>query len=67
MPAKRARRRHCRRCKAVLDIDEDLCRVCGETNPLPLPWYTPILGGAIVLLLILLLVDFDDVRRVLGL
>lgn len=62
-----AKTRLCRKCKTPLGVDDDICQTCGESNPIPLPWYTPILGGLIVLGLVLLLVDFDDVRRVLGL
>jgi hypothetical protein len=60
-------KRLCRECKEPLDVDQDICRVCGANNPIPLPWYTFILGGAIVAVIVLLLVDFDDVRKVLGL
>ena len=61
------KRRSCRACGAKLGIDEDRCQGCGAGNPLPLPWYTPLLGLLIVALLVLLLVDFGDVARVLGL
>lgn len=56
-------RRLCRRCGAGLGVDDDRCQACGAANPVPLPWYTPFLGLAIVALLVLLLVDFDDVAR----
>jgi len=60
-------KRLCKDCKEPLEVDQDICRVCGANNPIPLPWYTYLVGAAIVALLVFLLVDFDDVRRVLGL
>ena len=56
-------RRLCRQCGAPLGIDDDRCQTCGAANPVPLPWYMPFLGLAIVVLLVLLLVDLDDVSR----
>jgi len=60
-------KRLCKDCKEPLEVDQDICRGCGANNPIPLPWYTYLVGAAIVALLVFLLVDFDDVRRVLGL
>jgi RNA polymerase subunit RPABC4/transcription elongation factor Spt4 len=60
-------KRLCRECEEPLEVDQDICRTCGANNPIPLPWYTFILGAAIVVVIVLLLVDFDDVRKVLGL
>ena len=59
--------RLCRECQEPLEVDQDVCRACGANNPIVLPWYTYLVGAAIVAVLILLLVDFDDVARVLGL
>ncbi|SME91697.1 hypothetical protein SAMN06265365_101430 [Tistlia consotensis] len=61
-----ATRRLCRKCHAELGVDDSRCEACGASNPVPVPWYTPILGLAIVALLFLLLVDFSDVAKVLG-
>jgi hypothetical protein len=58
--------RLCKDCEEPLEVDQDICRVCGANNPIPLPWYTYLVGAAIVAILVFLLVDFDDVRRVLG-
>jgi len=55
--------RVCRKCRAELGADDDVCRVCGETNPVVLPWYTLPLGALIVAILVLLLVDFGDIVR----
>jgi len=60
-------KRLCRECQEPLGVDQDICRACGANNPIPLPWYTYLVGAAIVAILVLLLVDFDDVGRVLGL
>ncbi len=59
--------RKCRKCGAALGVDDDACQACGANNPAPVPWYTPLLGVAILAALVLLLVDFDDVARLLGL
>lgn len=66
-PSGSTKRRLCRSCGAELGIDDDRCAACGTGNPAPLPWYTPLLGVLIIALLVLLLVDFGDVARVLGL
>lgn len=58
--------RLCRRCHARLGIDDDVCQACGMNNPVPVPWHAPLLGAAVVIVLVYLLVDFDDVARVLG-
>ncbi|HMB75226.1 MAG TPA: hypothetical protein VKN76_02415 [Kiloniellaceae bacterium] len=60
-------KRLCKDCREPLEVDQDICRACGANNPIPLPWYTYLVGAAIVALLVFLLVDFNDVRRVLGL
>jgi hypothetical protein len=59
--------RICRSCRAPLEEDQETCPSCHTHNPIPKPWYVPFVGGAIVLLLVWLLVDFGDVARVLGL
>ncbi len=60
-------RRICRKCHAPLEEDQETCPSCRAHNPVPKPWYVPIVGGALVALLVYLLVDFNDVFRVLGL
>jgi len=52
-------RRLCRRCRAPLGIDDEVCQDCGANNPVPLPWYTPILGLVMLALIGLLLIDFS--------
>jgi len=59
--------RICRKCHTRLEEDQETCPACKAHNPVPKPWYVPFVGGAIVLALVLLLVDFGDVARVLGL
>lgn len=61
-----SKQRLCHSCEAKLGIDDDVCQACGENNPVVVPWYTKALGGLIVLAIVLLLVDFDDVMKVLG-
>ncbi|MGO1120369.1 hypothetical protein ACTL6U_16810 [Rhodovibrionaceae bacterium A322] len=61
-----SKQRLCRSCEAKLGIDDDVCPACGESNPVVVPWYTKAIGGAIVILIIFALVDFDDVMKVLG-
>ena len=56
-------KRRCRKCSAELGVDQDVCHVCGTGNPLTTPWYTYPLGLLIVALLAYLLIDFDDLRR----
>ena len=56
-------KRLCRECKEELGRDEDICRSCGASNPLIVPWYTWPIGALIVLALVFLLVDFNDVIR----
>jgi RNA polymerase subunit RPABC4/transcription elongation factor Spt4 len=56
-------KRLCRNCKSELQIDQDVCQSCGTNNPLVTPWYTYPLGALIVAVLIFLLVDFNDIRK----
>lgn len=56
-------RRLCRQCRAELGVDDEACQVCGASNPVPLPWYTPLLGAAILAVLVWLLVDVDTLVR----
>lgn len=58
-------RRLCRRCQTRLEIDQDVCPACGENNPIPKPWYTPILGGLIIIVLGYFLIDFAAVAQFL--
>ncbi len=60
-------RRLCRNCRAPLEEEQETCPACHTHNPIPKPWYVPLVGGAIVALLAWLLIDFGDVARVLGL
>ncbi len=55
--------RLCRNCGTGLDIDQDICHSCGTKNPLVNPWYTYPLGALIVAVLGLLLIDFNDIRK----
>ena len=59
-------RRLCRQCKSPLGADDERCLVCGANNPVVLPWYTYPLGALIVAALVWLLVDFEDLAKVLG-
>jgi RNA polymerase subunit RPABC4/transcription elongation factor Spt4 len=51
--------RHCRKCGAVIGIDDDRCQACGTANPVTFPWYAPVVGFAIIALIAWLLVDFS--------
>ena len=57
--------RLCRRCGAVIGIDDDRCERCGAENKVTLPWYGPLVGVAIVGLFVWLLVDFSGWERIL--
>ena len=57
--------RLCRKCGAVIGIDDDRCDRCGASNPVTLPWYGPLVGFAIVGLIVWLLVDFSGWQRIL--
>lgn len=59
------RQRLCRRCKSPLGIDDDRCQVCGENNPVVLPWYTPLVGLALLIIMAYFLIDFDEVRKLI--
>lgn len=59
-------KRSCRKCGTALGVDVDICPACGENNPLLVPWYTWVLGPIIVVLLGWLLVDFEDLKKVVG-
>ncbi|HKY94126.1 MAG TPA: hypothetical protein VJL84_02425 [Kiloniellales bacterium] len=54
-----AKERLCRKCGAVLGIDDDRCQQCGAANPVTLPWYGPIVGFAIIGLIVYFLVDLS--------
>jgi hypothetical protein len=54
-----AKERHCRKCGAVIGIDDDRCARCGATNPVTLPWYGPVVGFAIIGLIVYFLVDLS--------
>ena len=62
--------RLCRRCREPLGIDDDVCQVCGERNPVTMPWYGPFIGFGLLALIAWLFVDFDPiidfVRRLLN-
>ena len=60
------KRRYCHKCNEPLMIDQDICQVCGANNPLPVPWYTWVIGPIIVLLLGWWLIDFDALKRLAG-
>ena len=62
-----AGQRLCRNCRAPLEEEQEICPACHTHNPIPKPWYVPIVGSAIVVLIFYLLVDFGDVFQVLGL
>ncbi len=54
--------RKCRRCGSPLGIDDDLCQVCGERNPVRHPWYIWPLAAVIFLLAFYFLVDLEALR-----
>ncbi len=54
--------RKCRRCCSPLGIDDDLCQVCGERNPVRHPWYIWPLAAVIFLLAFYFLVDLEALR-----
>lgn len=56
-------KRLCRSCQTELQVDQDVCQVCGTNNPLVTPWYTYPLGALMVAALAYLLIDFDDVMK----
>ena len=58
--------RRCRECDEPLMIDQDICQVCGANNPLPVPWYTWVVGPIMVAILAYFLVDFEALKRYLG-
>jgi RNA polymerase subunit RPABC4/transcription elongation factor Spt4 len=58
--------RLCRKCGAVLGIDDERCQACGAPNPVTFPWYTPVVGFAIIALIGWLLVDFSVWEGFLG-
>ena len=51
--------RHCRKCGAVIGIDDDRCERCGAVNKVTLPWYGPVVGFAIIGLIVYFLVDLS--------
>ena len=57
--------RHCHKCGDGLMIDQDICQSCGANNPLPVPWYTWVVGPIMVAILAYFLVDFDALKRYL--
>jgi len=57
--------RTCRKCGAVIGIDDDRCDRCGAENRVTLPWYGPIVGFAIVGLIAYFLVDFGFWERLI--
>lgn len=59
-------KRYCHKCNEPLAVDQDICQTCGARNPLQVPWYTWVLGPIIVLVLGWLLIDFDDLKKVVG-
>src|SRR5690606_33596132 len=58
--------RRCRRCRAPLGIDDDVCEACGERNPVTMPWWGPLLGAAILLAIGYFLIDFQPMLELLG-
>ncbi len=56
-------RRLCRQCRAELGVDDEACQVCGASNPIPLPWYTPFLGAVMLALMFWFLVDVEALVR----
>ncbi len=50
--------RLCRRCRSALDVDDDVCRACGERNPVGMPWWGPFAGALMFILIAYFLVDF---------
>ena len=56
-------KRLCRECEEPLEVDQDICRTCGANNPIPLPWYTFILGAAIVVVIVLLATSSNKIAR----
>lgn len=58
-------KRLCRKCRSELQVDQDICQACGANNPLVTPWYTYPLGALMVAFLAYLLIDFDDLRKLL--
>ena len=60
------KQRYCHKCNEPLMIDQDICQVCGANNPLPVPWYTWVIGPIIVLLLGWWLIDFYALKRLAG-
>lgn len=50
--------RLCRKCRAPLAVDQDICQVCGTRNPIPLPWYTYPLGLLILAAIGYFLIDW---------
>lgn len=43
----------------MLGVDDDVCQVCGELNPVRHPWYIWPIACAIFLIAFYLLVDLD--------
>lgn len=56
--------RSCHRCGSALGHDDEDCTACGARNPVPRPWYIPLLSGVILLIMILIFVDIDFVTQV---
>jgi hypothetical protein len=61
-----AKQRRCRKCGAVIGIDDDRCQACGTANPVTFPWYTPVVGFAIIGLIVYFLVDLSVWEGIIG-
>lgn len=48
-----------------MGIDDDYCQACGEHNPVVLPWYTPLVGAALLAIMAYFLIDFDEVLHLI--
>jgi hypothetical protein len=62
--------RTCARCGETLHPFKDTCEHCGHVNELKTPWYTPLVGAALFVILILVAVDIpgliEFLSRLLG-
>ena len=55
----------CKACGATLHPFKDECEACGTRNVAPIPWYGPILGFLLFVLLFLFAVDLGGLLQIL--
>ena len=58
--------RFCAKCGESLHPFKDTCETCGAINRMAMPWYTPLIGAMLFVILILVAVDIPGLVEFLG-